>query len=66
MKLIDWLTRQDSTDFFDYSTILLRVEVIERELSDACLNRQFDKVPALADELVEKALLLKKWVKAQK
>ncbi len=66
MKLIDWLKRQESTDFFDYSTILLRVEVLERELSDACLHQEFDKVPALADELVEQALLLKKWVKTQK
>ncbi len=66
MKLIDWLTRQEPTDFFDYSTILLRVEVLERELSDACLHKQFDKVPALSDELVEQAILLKKWVKSQK
>jgi hypothetical protein len=42
------------------------VEVLERELSDACLHQEFDKVPALADELVEQALLLKKWVKTQK
>jgi hypothetical protein len=35
-------------------------------LSDACLHQEFDKVPPLADELVEQALLLKKWVKTQK
>lgn len=66
MKLIDWLTKRDPEGFFDYSTILMRVEQLERAMSDACLHKQFDKVSPMADELIEQAILLKRWIKAQK
>lgn len=66
MKLIDWFMQRNSTDFFDYSSIILRIEVLERELGIACLHKQFNEVPALVDELIEEAILLKKWAKQQK
>lgn len=50
-------------EFLDYSTILMEVERLEKELHDACLHKQFDKVPKMANDLIEQALLLKLWVK---
>lgn len=53
-------------EFLDYSTILMEIERLEKELHDACLHKQFDKVPKMANDLIEQALLLKLWIKRQK
>jgi hypothetical protein len=67
MNLMTWLTkRPDTQELFDYSSILIRVEQLERQIHDQCLEKNFSSVPALADELIEQAVLLKKWVKTQK
>lgn len=53
-------------EFLDYSTILMEIERLEKELHDSCLHKQFDKVPKLANDLIEQAILIKLWVKKQK
>ena len=53
-------------EFLDYSTILMEIERLEKELHDACLHKHFDKVPKLANDLIEQAILIKLWVKKQK
>ena len=57
---------KESDDIFDYSIMLLRIESLYKNLHDACLNKHFEKAPTIADDLIEQAVLLKKWVKAQK
>ena len=52
-------------EFVDYSTILMRVEITEKALHEACLERQYERVPALADHLIEQANKLKKWASVQ-
>lgn len=52
-------------EFFDYSTILMRVERIEKELHEACLSKEYAKVPNLANDLMEQAFLIKQWAKEQ-
>lgn len=54
-----------SEEFVDYSTILMRIENTERALHEACLERQYERVPALADHLIAQAKLLKKWASVQ-
>ena len=53
------------TEFIDYSTILMRIEEIEKALHEACLERQYHKVPALSDYLIIQANKLKEWVAVQ-
>ena len=52
-------------EFIDYSTILMRVEITEKALHEACLERQYERVPGLADHLIEQANMLKKWAAVQ-
>lgn len=52
-------------ELFDYAPILLRVDQLARELHDACLHKQFDKVPAMANELIDQSVLLKLWARKQ-
>lgn len=51
--------------FFDYSTILMRVEQLEKELHEACLSKEYAKIPVLANELMDQAVLIKQWGKEQ-
>lgn len=53
-------------EFFDYSTILMRIERLQKEMHDACLHKRYKEVPSKANELMEQALLLKQWVRGQK
>lgn len=52
-------------EFVDYSTILMKIEVLEREAHEACLQNQFELVPGLANRIIDQATQLKLWVKAQ-
>lgn len=52
-------------EFVDYSTILMRIEVTEKALHEACLNRQYERVPGLVDHLIDQAKKLKKWASIQ-
>ena len=52
-------------EFIDYSTLLMRIEVTERALHEACLARKYDRVPALSDYLIAQAEKLKKWASEQ-
>lgn len=54
-----------SEEFVDYSTILMKVEVIEKALHEACLKKQYDRIPELSDSLIEQAKKLKEWAAAQ-
>lgn len=53
-------------EFIDYSTILMKIEQLEKELHEACLNKEFEKVFPLTNQLVNQANILKLWAKAQK
>jgi hypothetical protein len=53
-------------EFVDYSTILMKVEQLEKDLHDACLHKHYDKVPHMVDDLIVQALQLKQWVKSQR
>lgn len=64
MKLTQWWTRQEP-ELFDYSTLLIKVEKLERKIHDSCLHKDYDKVPAMIDDAIEQMILLKKWVKTQ-
>lgn len=67
MKLMTWLTKQpDMPDLFDYAPVLIKVEQLERQIHDLCLERRYQDAIALTDELMEQCVLLKKWLKAQK
>lgn len=52
-------------EFVDYSTLLMRIEFTEKALHEACLERQYERVPALADHLIEQANKLKQWAAVQ-
>ncbi len=52
-------------EFIDYSTLLMRIEVTERALHEACLERQYHRVPVLVDYLVAQAEKLKQWAAVQ-
>ena len=52
-------------EFVDYSTILMRIEHTEKALHEACLERQYERVPGLADHLIEQAKKLKQWASVQ-
>lgn len=52
-------------EFVDYSTILMRIEVTEKALHEACLERQYERVPGLVDHLIEQAIKLRKWAAVQ-
>ena len=52
-------------EFIDYSTILMRIEHTEKALHEACLERQYERVPGLADHLIEQAKKLKQWAAVQ-
>ena len=66
MKLMNWLTKPDSTDFADYSTYLMKVEKLEKVIHEACLEKKYQEALALTDELVEQSVLLRKWLKSHK
>lgn len=66
MKLMNWLTKQETEGFSDYSTYLMRVEKLERAIHEACLENKYQDALALTDELVEQGVLLRKWLKAHK
>lgn len=66
MKLMNWLTKQETEGFSDYSTYLMRVEKLERAIHEACLEHKYQDALALTDELVEQGVLLRKWLKAHK
>ena len=66
MKLMNWLTKQETEGFSDYSTYLMRVEKLERAIHKACLENKYQDALALTDELVEQGVLLRKWLKAHK
>lgn len=66
MKLMNWLTKHEDPALFDYSTLLIRVEKLQRMIHDACLEKKYDQVPAMADEIIEQCVLLKKWVRHQR
>lgn len=53
-------------EFVDYSTILMKVERLEKAIHDACLHKNYEKVPQLADDLIVQALQIKQWVKGRK
>ena len=52
-------------EFVDYSTILMRIEITEKALHEACLERQYERVPGLIDHLIEQAILLRRWASVQ-
>jgi len=52
-------------EFIDYSTLLMRIEHTEKELHEACLKRQYERVPGLVDHLIEQANKLKQWASVQ-
>lgn len=52
-------------EFVDYSTILIRIQTAEKALHDACLNKQFERVPELVYHLIEQAVILKRWAAQQ-
>ena len=52
-------------EFVDYSTILMRIVQAEKAMHDACLQKQFHRVPALADYVIAEANKLKEWAAAQ-
>lgn len=52
-------------EFIDYSTLLMRIEFTEKALHEACLKREYERVPALVDYLIEQGNLLKKWAATQ-
>ena len=66
MKLMNWLTKQETEGFSDYSTYLMRVEKLERAIHEACLENKYQDALALTVELVEHGVLLRKWLKAHK
>ena len=66
MKLMTWLTKQDTPGFSDYSTHLIKMDTISRVIHDACLHRNYEDAKRLIDELIEESVLLKKWLKDQK
>lgn len=53
-------------EFIDYSTILMKIEHLEKDLHDSCLHKRYDEVPHMVDELIKEALKLRQWVKTQK
>lgn len=52
-------------EFVDYSTILMRIEVTEKALHEACLERQYERVPGLVDHLISQANKLRQWAAVQ-
>jgi len=53
-------------DLFDYAPMLIKVEQLERQIHDLCLEKKYQEATSLTDEIVEQCVLLKKWLKAQK
>lgn len=53
-------------EFVDYSNILMKIEKLEKDIHESCLNKKYDKVPQMADDLIVQALQLKAWVKSQR
>ena len=53
-------------EFVDYSTLLIKIERMEKDIHDVCLNKEFHKVPHMADDLIVLALQLKQWAKEQR
>jgi len=67
VNLMTWLTkRPDMPDLFDYAPMLIKVEQLERQIHDLCLEKKYQEATSLTDEIVEQCVLLKKWLKAQK
>ena len=52
-------------EFVDYSTILMRIEMTEKALHEACLERRYERVPGLVDHLIDQATKLKRWASVQ-
>lgn len=54
-----------SEDFVDYSTVLMRIEQTEKALHEACLEKQYERIPELTYYLIEQAIILKRWAAKQ-
>ena len=58
-QMAAWSRHGAAPEKYDY------IEHTERALHEACLERQYERVPALVDHLIEQAKKLKKWAAVQ-
>jgi len=63
--MFKWMNKEPE-EFFDYAPIVINMEKALREIHNSCLRKKYDKVPPVVDDLVEQAILLKRWIKAQR
>jgi hypothetical protein len=63
--MFKWMNKEPE-EFFDYAPIIINMEKALQSAHKACLRKDYGKVPPVVDELVEQAILLKRWIKAQR
>lgn len=54
-----------SQEFTDYSTILMSIERLEKEIHDACLEKEFEKAATLTNAMLLRVFDLAVWLKTQ-
>jgi len=54
-----------TSEFIDYSTLLMDMERITKSLHDKCLHKQYEGYMADLAELQSKATLLGAWIAAE-
>lgn len=54
-----------TSEFIDYSTLLMDIERITKRLEDKCLHKQYEGYMADIAELHSKATLLGAWIAAE-
>ena len=50
---------------FDYAPILIKVDKLARELSDACMNKRYAGLEGKCNELIVEARMLRAWISEQ-
>ena len=48
-------------ELFDYAPHLLAIDRLAKQLHEACLNKKYDEVPELANELVVESRMVRAW-----
>lgn len=48
-------------ELFDYAPHLLAIDRLAKELHNACLNKRYDEIPELTNDLVVESRMVRAW-----